>query len=498
MKLLKGNSSVAEALKLPLSEDMYEKIDEWKQVYTGYFPDWHDVTYHTVAGKRSRKRASMKLAKVISQKMATLIYNERCEVNISDVGLEEKVRQIFKENKFDSEFRRNLEYAFAMGGMTMKVYVEGESIKIAYSTADTFIPLAWSNSKVTEGVHISTFSKNGKYYTLLEFHVWENGKYVIKNELYESKNSTEIGVRIPLKTMYPDLEERIEFSNVKKTLFIYFKPNTANNFDTQSPLGISLFANSFDTLKSIDIAFDSFQREFILGKKRVLVPASAIQTTIDPQTGQAHRYFDAEDEVFQALEGGLDENQKITDISVELRIDEHVSAINSLLKILAMQIGLNAGAFTFDGSGIKTATEVVSEQSETFRTKQDHEINAEISIRELVDAIVEVADAFDIFPRVEGYEVSVNFDDSIAEDKQAEIDRQIVLVSNGLTTKVKALMVVHGITEAEAIVLLQEITAEQGQSRYIMPEAVDLLGAGNPIDLSQDSQPNNTEVIETL
>lgn len=100
MKLLKGNSSVSEALKLPLSEDMYEKIDEWKQVYTGYFPDWHDVTYHTVAGKRNRKRASMKL--VISQKMATLIYNERCEVNISDAGLEEKVRQIFKENKFDS------------------------------------------------------------------------------------------------------------------------------------------------------------------------------------------------------------------------------------------------------------------------------------------------------------------------------------------------------------------------------------------------------------
>lgn len=163
-----------------------------------------------------------------------------------------------------------------------------------------------------------------------------------------------------------------------------------------------------------------------------------------------------------------------------------------------MQIGLNAGAFTFDGSGIKTATEVVSEQSETFRTKQDHEINAETSIRELVDAIVEVADAFDIFPRVEGYEVSVNFDDSIAEDKQAEIDRQIVLVSNGLTTKVKALMVVHGITEAEAIVLLQEITAEQGQSRYVMPEAVDLLGAGNPIDLSQDAQPNSTKVVETV
>lgn len=215
---------------------------------------------------------------------------------------------------------------------------------------------------------------------------------------------------------------------------------------------------------------------------------------VDPQTGKSHRYFDAEDEVYQALEGGLDADQKITDISVELRVEEHTSAINSLLKVLAMQIGLSVGTFTFDGVGIKTATEVVSEQSETFRTKQDHEVNAEACIRELVDAIVEIADAFDIFPRVENYEVSVSFDDSIAEDKQAEIDRQIVLVTNGLTTKVKALMVVHGITEAEAIVLLKEIQAEQSAQAMLMPEAVDILGSGNPIDLTQPN--GNTSVEE--
>lgn len=494
MKILKGAPSVQQALQLPLSEDMYELIDIWKQLYTGYYGEFHDVQYMTVAGKRNRKRASMKLPKVISQKMATLIYNERCEVNISDQALEKQIKDIFKSNRFDSEFRRHLEYAFAMGGMTMKVYVEGGAIKIAYSTADTFLPLSWDNSKVTEGVHMSTFSKNGKYYTLLEFNVWENGSYVIKNELYESKSSVELGVKVPLNTIYKDLAERIELHSVKKQLFVYFKPNTANNFDTQSPLGISLFANSMDTLKSIDIAFDSFQREFILGKKRILVPASAIQMVVDPQTGKSHRYFDAEDEVYQALEGGLDADQKITDISVELRVEEHTSAINSLLKVLAMQIGLSVGTFTFDGVGIKTATEVVSEQSETFRTKQDHEVNAEACIRELVDAIVEIADAFDIFPRVENYEVSVSFDDSIAEDKQAEIDRQIVLVTNGLTTKVKALMVVHGITEAEAIVLLKEIQAEQSAQAMLMPEAVDILGSGNPIDLTQPN--GNTSVEE--
>ncbi|MGH0741960.1 phage portal protein [Bacillus paranthracis] len=488
MKLLKGNKTVSEAIKLPVSEAMYEKIDNWKQIYTGYFPEWHDVEYHTIAGKRSRTRASMKMPKVVAQKMATLIFNERCEVNISDQTLEQAVKEIFKKNKFNSEFSRYLEYAFAMGGMAMKVYYEDGEIKIAYNTADTFIPTAWSNSRVTEGIFESSFTKNGKYYTLLEYNIKENGKFVIKNELYESNLKHELGIKINLQSMYPDMVERIEFSEMQSPIFVYFKPNTANNFDTQSPLGISLFANSLDTLKTLDIAFDSFQREFILGKKRILVPTSAIQVIHDPQTGQAHRYFDAEDEVFQAMEDGLDEDGKITDISVELRVDEHVSAINAILKVLAMQMGMNAGAFTFDGTGIKTATEVVSENSETFRTKQSHEINAEIAIQELVQAIVEVADAFNVFPRVTDYEVSVNFDDSIAEDKQAEIDRQILLVGAQLTTKVKALQVIHGITEVEAIEMLAQINAEAKQEAFIVPEATDLLGAGPTQQLMDEEE----------
>lgn len=71
--------------------------------------------------------------------------------------------------------------------------------------------------------------------------------------------------------------------------------------------------------------------------------------------------------------GDMD-NSKIADISVEIRVEEHVSAINALLNILAMQIGFSSGAFTFDGTGVKTATEVVSEQSETFRTKKTMKI----------------------------------------------------------------------------------------------------------------------------
>ncbi|MFC0271118.1 phage portal protein [Metabacillus herbersteinensis] len=472
MGLVKGIQKLSDKRDIPVNDEMYELIEMWKSIYAGYYKDWHDTSYMTVNGKKQRKRASMRMAKVASQKMATLIFNEKCEINISDETLEKTIKEVLKENKFNREFRRYLEYGFALGGMVMKAYYEDEKIKVSYTTADCFIPLAWDNFRITEGVFVSTFRKGDKRYTHLEWHIWEDSNYIVRNELYESQNDNEIGIKVPLETHFDGLEEEITFNAIQKTIFVYFKPNIANNFDTNSPMGISIFANALDTLKSLDIAFDSFQREFALGKKRIIVPDSAVKTVVDPATGQLTRYFDADDEVYEAMNLGMD-NADIKDISVELRVTEHVSAINALLNIYAMQIGFNAGTFTFDGIGVKTATEVVSENSETFRTKQDHETNVEAAIQELVDAIIEIADAFSVFPRPAEYEVSVAFDDSIAEDQSAEIAKQIQLVSSGLNSKVRAIMKIHGLTEPEAEELLKII---QGEQATALTESIDLFG----------------------
>src|SRR5690625_5631714 len=132
---------------------------------------------------------------------------------------------------------------------------------------------------------------------------------------------------------------------IKKHIFVNFKPNTSNNFDTQSPLGISLYANALSVMKAIDTAFDSFHREFRLGKKRIFVPDSMIRTVYD-EKGRPQRYFDSSDEVYQGYPGDMDET-KIHDIKVELRVDEHVAAINALLNLFAMQTGFSSGTFTF-------------------------------------------------------------------------------------------------------------------------------------------------------
>lgn len=474
MGLIRGIDSISNHKDVSANEEMYRHIDVWGDLYAGYHEPFHKIHFNTVEGQKTRRMDTLMMAKSVSAEMASLVFNEKCEISISDNPMSDFIDDVFKRNKFYKKFQDHLEYNFALGGMVIKPYVQEGQVKISFVTADCFIPLSWHNDQISEAVFSSEYKRGDKKYTHLEWHTWDGGTYVITNELYEADGS-DLGVKIPLETMFPDLEPEVSINRLRKQLFTYFKPNTANNIDTQSPLGISLYANALDTMRSIDTAFDSFHREFRLGKKRIIVPAHMVKTVVNPDTAEMHRYFDASDETYEALNHDMDED-KIHDINVELRVDEHVSAINSLLNLFAMQTGFSAGSFSFDGESMKTATEVVSEQSKTFKSKKSHEIIIEAGLQEVIESIIDVAELYEIASFTDDYEISVTFDDSVVEDKQAEVNKQVQLVNNKLQSKVRAIMTIHGLTEEEAQQLQAEISEENATANA---EAVDFFGGNN-------------------
>lgn len=489
MGLLATINNVTQFAAVIESQWMYDRIIDWRSLYRGYLGKYdgvpyHDTDYLDAVGKRhKRKRASLKMPKKTAERMASLVFNEKCQINIGslngqpddngDIQVTPEIKQfsanimnVFESNNFHKLFQRYLEYMFAMGGMVAKPYVDNGTIKISWVTAQNFLPVESNNDDVTAGVFMDMTRKGDKYYTHLEWHTRDGDTYHIRNELYQSMSPDDLGVKVPLSLLYDDMQDDIPIQGLTRPLFVYFKPNIANNFETASPLGISIFANSLDTLKSLDIAFDSFQREFTLGKRRIIVPASAIRAIYDAE-GNVHRYFDTDDEVYQAVATGDMDAEKIQDMSVALRVEDHIKAINSLLDLLAMQEGLSAGTFTFDGQQVKTATEVVSENSETFRTKNSHETLIEQGIRELVDCIAQLADLYDIFPNPgsDAYEVTVDFDDSIAEDRVQNANFYMTLVAAGLMPKIEAIQRIFDITEDQANEYLTKIKAETAQQQ---------------------------------
>ena len=426
----------------------------WKALYKGFYKPWHMIPAATIANpKQTRELYRMNAAKAVCAEMAGLVWGEECEINVSIDGresddenpdpLNEFVQSVLCANAFREKMQESIEEGCALGGSALKVWrdvrhdsngneVEGtDCVRIGYSMADQFVPISWDNAQVKEGVFISRVAKAGWYYTRLEWHTWDGMTYTVKNELFRSEmqkgangDSQDIlGIRVPLAEMYPFLEEETIIP-VGDSLFSYWRTPIANNLDDNSPLGMSVYGNALETLHALDICYDSFVREFRLGKKRIIVPARAVRMVVDPQTGAMCRYFDANDEAYEALASDDPNDLKVQDNSIELRVEEHVAALNAFLSVLCLQLGFSANTFSFSQhEGMKTATEVVSENSKTYKTIKTIQNQLRPAIEHLVRNIIDVAVLYGMEwegQTVEslagrGYHVNIVFDDGVTQ-----------------------------------------------------------------------------------
>ena len=468
----------------------------WQAIYKGFYRAWHEIPMKTLNDPKGKKRimATMNAGKMACTQMARYVWNERCDIKASISGysgdepdpLNEFLQYVLVSNNFGTSFGDLIEKAMALGGGALKEYVEipkdengndvGEGkIRISYHMASQFVPTAWDNSRVKCGIFISREARDGFYYTVVEWHHWDGNSYRVTNDLYRMpiKETEEpqniLGWWYPLDKVYPLLSPDTEISDVHQTYFQYIKPFGANYADDNSPLGMSIYAPAVNTLHGIDIMFDSLQREFVLGKKRIIAPARAMRTTVVNNGSTPQRYFDADDEVWEALATDNPEDLKVIDNSVDLRVAEHISGINGELAILCSQIGFDPGTLAFDQQkGMKTATEVISENSKTYGTVKAHENILRDSLKQMVDAIFDLAVRYGLTWNgvpVErlisgGYEVSVEFDDSIIQDKRAEINEGVILVGASLMSRKKFMMDKLGYTEDIAEKELEQIDKE--------------------------------------
>lgn len=442
---------------LPKDNGFYAYIEQWTQIYEGE-PDWALVKKAGLqATKKGRRRLNMlNTAKVLCDELAHRVFAEQCEICAGTEELDEFLREFLDREGFWRQMPRLLARAFAEGGMVIREYIDGGRVQLDYVEGRQFYPTEWTGKDITGGVFYSQSAKDGNYYTLFERHSFEDGVTRVTHKLFRSTSSDTLGEEIPVETMY-------EFDEVPETSvpqFQYYAPNIANNKDTPLPLGISCFANAVDTLRGLDIAFDSLVREFILGRKRIIVPSSCIRTVVDPSDGSIQRYFDADDEVYQALKCDEERDLHIQDNTMQLRIDEHSAGITALLNLLCFQCGLSAGTLSFEGSsGVKTATEVISEENKTAVTMKNYKNLLTETIQATCTAVLELAMETGELPETE-FDVTVGFRDNIIIDDDQLIRNNIDLVAAGLKSKVSAVMDVLKCDEETARRELERIGEE--------------------------------------
>lgn len=453
-----------------MTGDMYDFIADWMSWYRGNVANFHTYSEQLVTGRKvKRERLTLNMAKKVCEDMAKLIWTEKTQITLATPEDTSALWSVLdsKKNNLSINLPKFIERSLALGTGMLVEYKIGDEVLIDYIDADLIIPFIWDNSQVSGIMTISRSIQNDgsakRWVSLITIHRFDGKIYTREHQLFASKSETQLGERIDLSSQYPDLPETQAWET-DTPHFQLFRPNIANNLDRNSPMGVSIFANRVDNLREIDIIFDSLSQEFQLGKKRVLVDRTAVKGSIDPETGQTVQYLDTSDSVYVAINGM--EHQPVKDIDFNLRVEEHTKALNAALNYLSAGVGLGQDFYNFDGSNAaKTATEVISEQSDTFRSKVSHEIILRDVLFDLVKSICYLAGI-----ECQDEDIGIIFDDSVIEDKEAIARQALIEYNAGIIDRVEYFVRARGMEREKAIDYVAEIEARNQTTTEVEPD----------------------------
>ena len=471
-------SSILDHPKIAVTQEEFRRIQHNLTYYQSKF---EDIEYINTDGDRKRRKMQhLPIARTAAKKIASLVYNEQAEISAKDKTLNKFLNDMLANDRFNKNFERYLESALALGGLAMRPYIDGDKVRVAFIQAPVFLPLQSNTQDVSSAAILTkTIKSEGKtnvYYTLVEFHEWvtkdgseigstkDKNLYRITNELYKSDTGESLGQRVNLQELYPDLEPVTVLKDLSPPLFTYLKTPGMNNKDINSPLGLSIFDNAKTTIDFINRTYDEFMWEIKMGQRRVIVPEQLTQLKVQDTQGNItfkHR-FDVEQNVYMQVGAGNMDSGNIVDLTTPIRSSDYISAISEGLKLFEMQIGVSSGMFTFDGQGVKTATEIVSENSDTYQMRNSIVALVEQSIKELCVSMCELGKAFGLYkgniPELD--DISVNLDDGVFTDRHAELDYWMKMVAAGFATQKRGIAKTLNITEDEAEKELAEINGE--------------------------------------
>lgn len=453
-----------------INTNYYDLIDVWNSWYKGVVDDFHFYNIKIADGSTVEvEKKTMALAKKSAEDMMKLNWSNKCDIRLATDDKTKALWEVLdsKQNNFTIMFPQVLELAFALGTTGMNEYKdELGRTRIEYMLdPSSIIPYAYDNFNITGFVALDQWQDEEKgkpiFYTHLTYHEFKTEKdkktgelkqvYRKLNELYKSKDPNTLGKEIAFEEKYPNVVESVVY-DTDTPHFQIIKPPIVNNADLGNPMGISIFANSIDKLKSIDDKYDSFDREFIDGKRRILVDKTTLKAAPQVIDGNVVEtlYFDKNDRTYVAMNGMKD--QPVKDISFDIRYQEHIDSINAELSWYSGAIGLGSDYYKVDGKGNATATEILSEDDEAFRTKQVYETVIKDVIIDLVKSVCFLEDI-----EISEDEIQIDFDYSRFENREKTQQRLEREVSKGITSKVEYRMKVYGETEEVARQKIEEI-----------------------------------------
>lgn len=434
-----GKNNIEDALNIDIavSTELELKILEWGQMYKNEAPWLNDDI------------KSLELPSAIANEFVRLTMSE-FKSNITG-----GTRAVYIKKIYDyaiKELPNNLEYGNAKGGLMMKPYIKNKNIFVEFIQQGYFFPIEYDDTgKITGAVFVSQKTKGEDIYTRLEYHSLQGTDYFIINKAFKSKDKDDLGDDIPLTEVkeWENIQDKTKIQHVEKPLFAYYKPPIANNIDTKSPLGISVYAKAENLIKDADIQYGRTMWEYEASEKAIYASTEALR--------QRHKdgvslweIPKLKDRLFRAVDISKANGEELFhDYSPEVRDEAFWRGLNRILERIEFNCMLAYGTLSEPTYSDKTATEIKASKQRSFTTVSRMQENLQDALEDLLYAIDVLVTLYKLAP-IGTYQASFEWGDSVLADTEKEQVLQMQEVSAGLRSKLKYIMFRYGLTEEQA------------------------------------------------
>lgn len=448
------------------------------------------------------------------------------------------------QSKLMPKLRTQLEYGIAKGSLIIKPRVvkskqydvaglseedlqnvpDKYDIEYDFIQADCFYPFSFdSNGNLIEVAFVQTKIDKDTTYTRLEYHKLEGSTVTIINKAYMSQGQQDaspasgasLGREIPLTSVWEwrNLPPQATIKNVDRLLFGYFKMPDANTIDPHSPLGISGFARAVQLIREADKQYSRLLWEYEGGELAIDIDRDALMQHTDENGNVKSIMTHLQQRLYRTVD--LGESDTYKPYSPALRDASMINGLNTILMRIEDVCALSRGTISEVASEARTATELKILRQRSYSSNAEIQKALEVALRDVIYAMNVHCTIYNIVGDIQykdsersvldvskmgQYEVSFTWDDSIIVDVDTELNKRIVLLGNGITSKEEVRMWYFGETLKQAREALDKIKEESRDAieqnmlaSSQMGQAMRNQNGNNPSDKSDKSVKSETE-----
>lgn len=457
------------------NESYYSNIQLWLEWYKGMVKTFHQsrtisngitTVLKEVYGLKMARRVTKDWASAILADGVNIVVNSSNKRSSVFVQGRKMDGGVLGSNNFDEVLSSNLERMFALGTCALTVELDNAvtdvqgniipnmltQIVIKSYDATRVFPLKYRNGVIQDVAFLSYQNINGNDVYTVSVHIKEKEGYVIYNYVMDSGGS--------LPNQVVGLLPVVRTKSMKP-MFVIMRTNVSNNIDLDSPMGVSVYSDSIDVLKSIDLTYDAIAddtstgRRIILMSKKLLCKNESGKPVAPQDVKQTYMYFYGDELDTQTQPKDKD---FVIEFTPKLNSKDLCETLQNHLNMLSANVGLGTKFYNFDIATGVTATEYIGERNDFARNANKLKMSVQNGVKSLVSGILHMG--IMIGRNVDELStVVVTISDGVVESDTEKRNQDRQDVKDGFMSKLEYRMKWYKETEDEAKAALEKISS---------------------------------------